>query len=159
MLTYRFKCFIGSAKNKSDTHPPQTNTPLTWLARFLNFGPARVTCHHVIGRQPAVGVSRARGRQRRRFEPMGCCTSKATPDGTFEPSPFSSSLAVKAKTNFKAVSFDSLHTAGAKACAILTASSSALLFPRLCRFACLSLSVCLMIAWQANGPRDHSHYC
>ena len=96
---------------------------------------------------------------------MGCCTSKATPDGTFEPSPFSSSLAVKAKTNFKAVTFDSLHTAGAKACAILKASSSALLFPRLLRFACLSLCVSLpwraflMIAWQANGPREHFHYC
>jgi molecular chaperone Hsp31 and glyoxalase 3 len=51
---------------------------------------------------------------------MGCCTSKATPDGTYEPSAFAMSVAVKSKTNFKATTFDSVHTAGAKILVVCT---------------------------------------
>ena len=45
---------------------------------------------------------------------MGCCASRAMADGAYEPSPFATMIAVKQKSNYKAVTFDVLHTAGAK---------------------------------------------
>jgi len=51
---------------------------------------------------------------------MGCCNSKATSDGTYEPSSFARSVAVKSKTDYKKVEFDSLHTEQAKILVVCT---------------------------------------
>ena len=51
---------------------------------------------------------------------MGCCASRATADGAYEPSSFAKMIAVKQKSDYKAVAFDSLHTAGAKVLVVCT---------------------------------------
>jgi molecular chaperone Hsp31 and glyoxalase 3 len=51
---------------------------------------------------------------------MGCCSSRATADGTYEPSSFALSVAVKQKTDYKPVTFDAVHTDKAKVLVVCT---------------------------------------
>lgn len=50
---------------------------------------------------------------------MGCCSSTAASDGTYEPSPFTRMLAVKSKTDYTAASFDSVVAGNTPAATIL----------------------------------------
>lgn len=50
---------------------------------------------------------------------MGCCSSTATADGTYEPSPFTRMLAVKSKTDYTAKSFESMVTGNTPAATVL----------------------------------------
>lgn len=51
---------------------------------------------------------------------MGCCTSRRTPDGTFEPSCFARCLAVKRTTDYAPPSFDAVATGGGKVLVVCT---------------------------------------
>jgi len=51
---------------------------------------------------------------------MGCCTSVATADGAYDPSPFAVSVAVKQKTDYKEESMELKHTDQAKILVVCT---------------------------------------
>jgi len=51
---------------------------------------------------------------------MGCCTSVATADGAYDPSPFAVSVAVKQKTDYKEESMEIKHTDQAKILVVCT---------------------------------------
>ena len=51
---------------------------------------------------------------------MGCCTSKQQTDGTYSPSSFAITVAVKKTTNYKAETYSPKHTEGAKVLVVCT---------------------------------------
>jgi len=53
---------------------------------------------------------------------MGCCSSKATANGTYEPSPFTMAMAVKSKSGYKPQSFDAVVGGGPTAKILVVAT-------------------------------------
>ena len=51
---------------------------------------------------------------------MGCCSSQAVEDGTFEPSSFAKSVAVKQTTDYKETPVEVVHGAGKKVLVVCT---------------------------------------